>query len=158
MEPLFDWKIASLELVNGVMLFADKKTDLNLKGEQVHALFSYDFTGPRYKGQISIEPLQVKTPAAEPFGANIYLTLGLEKNRIQISQAKIDLQQAYLEAAGTIEDLASPKAKFQFKAHAAVNHVARLLKIPLVRQGIADMSGSAEYSASGYSVVAKLHA
>jgi translocation and assembly module TamB len=158
-EPLLDWKIADFALEGGAMLLAEKKMALDVRGQNLHAVFSYDLTGPRYKGQISIQPLEIDTRRIVPLNANVYLTLGLEKNRIDVSQAKIDMQGSYLEASGAIENLESPKGAFRFTAHLAVEQAARLLKIRALRQGTVDLSGSANYTGdSDYSVAASVDA
>src|SRR5438552_88402 len=85
--------VAALE--NGTVLFAEQESALNVKGENLKAQFSYDFTGPRYKGQLSIQPLEINTrDIAQPI--DVYLELGLEKNRIDVSRAKLDMRESYI--------------------------------------------------------------
>ncbi len=159
LQPLLDWKSATFAVEGGSALFAEKKMALEVKGQNLHAVFSYDLTGPRYKGQIAIQPLEVNALRTPPLNANVYLTLGLEKNRIDVTQAKIDMQDSYLEASGAIEDLTSPKGAFRFTAHVAVEQAARLLKIKALRQGTVELAGSANYvSDSDYSVAASADA
>src|SRR5260370_22923810 len=154
---VLDWKIAKFTLENGTMLFAEKKLALNARGANLRALLSYDLTGPRYKGQISIQPLELNAQKLSPLNMDVYLTLGLEKNRIEISNAKFDMQGSHLEASGAIEDLAAPKGVFRFTAHTLVNQAARLLKIHQVRRGTVDLAGTATYtSSSDYAVQAAM--
>jgi translocation and assembly module TamB len=158
LEPILDWKISRFALENGSMLFAGKKTGLNAKGENLRALFSYDFTGPRYKGQVSIQPLEINARQMAPVNMDVYLTLGLEKSRIDVTKAKFDMRRSYLEASGAIADLAAPKGAFRFTAHVAVDLAAQLLRIPMARQGTMDLAGSANYnSASDYTVLASVN-
>src|SRR5713101_7463481 len=56
-EPLLDWKIAKFTFENGTLLLAETKYDISARGENLQAKFSYDFSGPRYKGQLSMQPL-----------------------------------------------------------------------------------------------------
>lgn len=150
LEPLLDWKIARFALENGAIALAEKRIPLNARGSNLRALFSYDATGPRYKGQIELQPLEIDARPMAPFSAGVYLTLGLEKNRIEISKAKIDMRRSYLEASGSIENLAAPKALFRFQARAAVDQIAPLLKIGAAKlaatQGTIDLAGTATFS------------
>ena len=161
LEPILDWKIGKFSLENGEMLFAEQKSGLNARGENLHAQFSYDATGPRYKGQLSIQPLELNARAVNqvtpnPVNMNVFLVLGLEKNRIEISNAKFDVGRSNLEASGAIEGLtSSSKGVFRFTAHVAVDQAGKLLKIGMARQGTLEITGSANYnSASDFTVLA----
>ena len=159
LQIILDWKIARFTLENGTMLFAEKQIDLNATGSNLRALLSYDLTGPRYKGQISIQPLELNARKLAPLNMDVFLTLGLEKNRIEISNAKVDMQGSHLEASGAIEDLAAPKGAFHFTAHAVANQAARWLKTGIVRRGTVDLAGTATYnSSSDYAVQAAVRA
>ncbi len=159
LQPLLDWKISKFALEHGAVFVTEKKMDLTASGQNLHALFSYDLTGPRYKGQVSIQPLEINARKLPPLNADVYLTLGIEKNRIEISSAKLDMQKSHLEASGAIEDLAAPKAAFRFTARVAVDQAASLLKIRAARRGTVVLSGSANYGgASEYTVSGRMQA
>jgi len=70
--------------------------------------------------------------------------LGLEKNRIEISSAKLDFGRSSVEATGAIEGLTSPKAAFRFTAHVGVDQAGNILKWGFARQGMVDLAGSAQ--------------
>src|SRR5580704_9752371 len=90
---------------------------------------------------------------------DVYLTLGLERNRIEVSNAKFDMQGSHLDASGAIEDLVAPKGAFRFTAHVAANQAAQLLKTRLVRRGMVELTGTASYkSSSDYAVQASVKA
>src|SRR6185369_17201303 len=155
LQPILDWKIGQFSLENGTIRFADQKTDLNAKGEKLHARLAYDATGPRYKGEISIKPLDLNVRKIRPLHMNVDLILGLEKNRIEISNAKIDLPRSHVEANGSIEDLSSPKAAFRFTARVAAAEAGYVLDIPAARQGTIGLAGTFKYnSSSDYTIVA----
>ena len=159
LQTILDWKIAKFALENGTMLLAEKKFDLNARGANLRALLSYDLTGPRYKGQISIQPLELNARKLAPVNMDVYLTLGIGKNRIEVSNAKFDMQESHIEASGTIEDLAAPKGVFNFTAHVTANQAAQLLKTRMVRRGTADLAGTATYNnSSDYTVQASVKA
>src|SRR5438094_5989710 len=63
LEPILDWKVGRFSLESGAILFAEKMSELNASGENLRALLSYDATGPRYKGQLSMQPLLLNTRA-----------------------------------------------------------------------------------------------
>jgi len=97
LEPILDWKIGKFSLENGEMLFAEQKSGLNVRGENLHAQFSYDPAGPRYKGQLFIQPLELNARSVNPVNMNVSLVLGLEKNRIEV----------------VIDDVESPRSRQQ---------------------------------------------
>jgi len=159
LEPVLDWKIAKFALENGVMSYAEKRVPLSAKGSNLRALLSYDKTGPRYKGQVSMQPLEMHWPRTAPIFADVYLMVGLEKNRIEISSAKFDTKDSHLEAAGAIENLTAPTGAFRFTALVAVKQAAAWLNIRGARGGMLDLSGSANYSSGlDYAVHASVKA
>jgi translocation and assembly module TamB len=155
LQPILDWKIGQFSIENGAVRVNGQKSGLNARGENLHARFSYDISGPRYKGQVLIAPLEIKALNRPPEKLNLDLALGLEKNRIEVSSAKLDLRRSHIEAAGSIEDLSSPKAAFRFTARMAAAEGGELLKIEGVKQGTVDLAGSAKYNSdSDYTVSA----
>jgi len=159
LEPLLDWKIAKLAIERGVLLFAEKKTDFSLTGENLRAAFSYDFTGPRYKGELSIQPLKLNAPGLRVIDTDAFMTLALEKNRIEVSKLKLDMRRSRVEASGSVENLAAPVFGFRFNAHVAADQGAGWLRIPGVRRGLVDLDGSVRYVRStDYEVTATVHA
>ena len=159
LEPLLDWKIGKFTLENGTLLFAETKRDISARGENLQAKFSYDFSGPRYKGQLSMQPLRINARGISPLDTDVYLVLGLEKNRIEFSSAKFDLRRSHLEATGAIENLSSPKGAFQFTAHLAVEQAAPLFRIRGPKRGTIELAGSFHYNnASDYTVVSSVRA
>jgi translocation and assembly module TamB len=159
-EPLLDWKIAKFTFENGTLLLAETKHDISARGENLQAKFSYDFSGPRYKGQLSMQPLRFNARGIAPFDTDVYLVLGLEKNRIEVSSAKFDLQRSQVEATGVIEDLSSPKAAFQFTGHLAADQAAPILRIRGVTRGMIELAGGSFHynSATDYTIASSVRA
>src|SRR6185436_2893736 len=155
LQPLLDWKIARFSLENGSFRLADRKSPMNAAGEKLHVRLSYDARGPRYKGELSIWPLEIHVGKIRPLNMNLDLILALEKNRVEISSAKIDLRRSHIEASGAIEDLAHPKGKFRFTARVSAAEAGEILRIPAARQGTIDLAGSFNYnSGSDYTIAA----
>ena len=155
LQPVLDWKIGQFFPRERHRFVSPIKRPLNAKGEKLHARLSYDPTGPRYKGEVSIKPLDLNVRKIRPLHMNVDLILGLEKNRIEISNAKIDLPRSHVEANGSIEDLSSPKAAFRFTARVAAAEAGYVLDIPAARQGTIGLAGTFKYnSSSDYTIVA----
>jgi translocation and assembly module TamB len=156
LEPIIDWKIGRIAIENGTVQYAETRHDLSIRGEKLRAQLSYDLTGPRYKGQVSIQPVRLNIRGVAPFDADANLIVGLEKNRISIESAKFDLRGTHVEASGAIENLAEPRAVFQFTTRGAVDEFAHLFRIPEARGGILDLAGSVNYhNSSDYLVTAQ---
>src|SRR5206468_1250436 len=157
LEPILDWKIGKFSLENGAMLFAGQTSELNARGEKLRAQFAYDLTGPRYKGQLSIQPLEIRAGKIAPVNVDVDLALGLEKNRIEISKARLDMGRSLVEASGSIEDLALPKGVFRFTSRFAVDQAGGWLKIPAARRGTIELAGTGNYnSPSDYTISASM--
>ena len=110
--------------------------------------FAYERLGPRYRGTISIQPLnlQVEDSDVTPFGVDMAVTV--EKNRIARDLGELSTGGSTVELSGALDDLTSPRASFQYDARVSLADVARMFHAPELRRGDVQVGGSGSFSGS----------
>jgi len=124
-------------------------------GRNLRAHFLYELAGPRYRGTVSIEPLEVQWPgrATVPLGVEVALTL--EKNRAGVTSAKLSTGESRIELSGAIDDLVSPHGTFRYDARLSIADASRILGVRELQRGTVEIGGNAiwpgggEFSATG---------
>ncbi len=146
-ETILNLAIGRFSLRNGFFEVESRgATPFDARGENLNARFTYERAGPRYRGEISIQPLdlQVEDSAVTPFGVN--LTLAMERNRVAIHAAKITTGGSAVELDGVLDDLSSPRATFQYDARVSLGDIARMFHVPELRRGDVQVGGSGAWS------------
>jgi len=159
-ETLLNLAVGQFQIENGIFeMEARGKTPFDANGRNLKAKFLYDPASPLYRGDLSIDPLDVRWNGVEPVPLTIGIELTLERNRIAISSASWTTGNSRVEFSGAIENLASPRADFRFQAAASMPEMARIFHVPGLERGTAQLEGSATWAgASNYAVLGKLHA
>ena len=159
-ETLIKLTIARFSLQNGIFeLDARGKTPFTANGRNLDARFLYELGGPRYRGDVSIQPLDVDWGGQErvPFGVQMAVTL--EKNRIGISSARFATGMSTVDLSGAIDDLISPRISLSYDARASAADASRIFHIRGLQRGAVQVGGNAEWSGpQNYSVTGNLHA
>ena len=119
----------------------------------------YDPLVPRYRGDLSIQPLSVHWSDYDPVPFGVSIVAGIEKNRIGFESAKITTGETQIGFSGAIEDLASPHGKLQYDVRASLRDMSRILRVPELERGTAQVGGTAVWSGgSNLSATGNLHA
>jgi translocation and assembly module TamB len=121
-------------------------TPFDARGRNLNARFAYEAGGPRYRGTVSVQPLdlQVEDSAVVPFGVEV--AAALEKNRVTVTSAKVTTSGSSVDLSGALDDFNSPRAAFQYDVHVSIGDVARLFHVPELRRGDTQIGGSGSWS------------
>ena len=170
-ETILNLAIDRFDIRNGVFeVEARGQTPFGARGRHLNARLQYEappsITGgktggatvPRYRGDISIQPLDVTWPghALAPFGVTLALTI--EKKRIGVTTARVTSGGSLVDFSGAVEDLAAPHGSFLFDARVPVAEAAPILHIEELKRGTIEVGGRALWAGSGFSATGTLHA
>jgi len=129
-------------------------------GRNLQARLLYDASGPRYRGEIAMDPLDVRgigLPALPK--AAVKMAVTFERNRVAIESASLRTADSTVDFQGALENLTAPRAAFQFRARLGVREGGRVLGIPELQGGVALVEGKATWSEpAGILVAGNLHA
>ncbi|HUA61946.1 MAG TPA: translocation/assembly module TamB domain-containing protein [Verrucomicrobiae bacterium] len=152
-ETVLKLKVGRFSLRHGEVDVEDRGSfPFDLAGRQLAAQLLYDANGPRYRGDLEIQPLDVRWNGHPQTNIAVHTSLTFEKNQIGVDKLALASGASALELSGSIRDLAAPRATFQYKANVAAADAARILQIRgLV--GRVEARGKGQWSgAGGYSV------
>jgi translocation and assembly module TamB len=158
-ETILDLAIGRFSLDRGQFAVESRgTTPFSARGANLTARFLYDLTGPRYRGDLSIQPLHLELGSYRPLPVGIATSLTIEANRIDVSSAKVTSGASNVTLSGAIEDLASPHGAFKFDASVSVQEATPVLRIPELRRGTVELRGNATWrGGSDFFVASTLH-
>jgi len=159
-QDILDVAIGRFDLERGLVEVEDHEPiPFSARGENLLVQLAYDVRGPRYTGNIAINPLHLGYDdyGPEPFQVN--LAVAMEHNRITLSSGKLTSGGIQVDVAGAIDDLVAPHAGFQYTARASLTDIRRIFRVPELRQGSGVVTGRGVWDpASGVSIAGTLHA
>jgi translocation and assembly module TamB len=164
LETILNLAVGRFNVTRGVFeVESHGKTPFDARGQNLHIALAYDFTGPRYRGAISVQPLDAQWggngPGAFNVPLNVALNVTIERNRIGIDSARLTHAASQIDISGAIEDLTSPRGAFRYDARVSIPEVTQIVHVRELRHGVAQVTGSATWTAAaGVALTGKLHA
>jgi len=157
-DTLFDVAVRRFSLQNGIAeVEGQSRIPFNLQGRNLDTRFVYDSAGPRYGGNLSVQPLEIQWGGLRQEPLGIQMALTIEKNRIAVSSARVSAGDSQISFAGAVDSLVSPHASFRYEARASAADASRILRMPGLAGGTAQLAGNAEWSGGlQYSVTGNL--
>jgi translocation and assembly module TamB len=158
-QTILDLAIGRFSLERGQFEAASGgKTPFSAKGNNFNARFLYDRAGPRYRGDVSIQPLDLELGNYRPMPVGIATSLTIEGNRIALNSVRLVSGASSIAFSGAIENLASPHGAFQFDAGVSVEQATPILRIPELHHGTVQLRGNAAWQGGGdFKATATLH-
>lgn len=159
-ETLVNLAVGRFQIQNGLFeVEARGQTPFDASGRNLNAKFQYEPASPLYRGDIAIEPLDLRWPGAQPVPLSIQMHVTLERNRIGVSSARWATGSSHIEFSGAVDDLVSPRASFRYEASASVPDVTRIFRLRNLERGTVQLAGNATWAgSSNYSITGKLRA
>jgi len=115
------------------------------EGRNLQTSLAYDAKGPRYRGTVAIEPLEVAAPGVAPTAVKVDAAFELERNRVTVASAGLSTGKSQVSLTGQVENLARPRGAFQFQARIDDGDAARIFETKLLERGTAVVKGRAEW-------------
>jgi translocation and assembly module TamB len=109
LQTVVDLAIGRFDLHNGYAAFADRKIPLNAQGRNLRAQLQYNTAGRNYQGTVDMNPLQVSYGGKQPLDINVHVPAVLERDRIQVSDAKIFTPASQLLVSAAMQDMNAPQ-------------------------------------------------
>ncbi len=146
---LLDLKIRHFALRNGFADYNSQRIPLDLQGNALQAVLGYEPAGPRYTGTFSAHELRLSAPQIkQPLVFDVYTKLALERNSVQVLQAKLSSEGANIELKGAVHDSSAPAAAFEISAALPVKNLKQAFGLPLESAGGFSFVGSGSVAIS----------
>ncbi len=163
-ETILDLKIAQFALNNG---FAEvhaagqepKVTSYDATARDLQSKFVYEAGKPDYRGTFTADPLELRYGLNRPLPVKVTLAAEIEKNRLNLTGAKMETPASHVELTGTMDSFTSPVITARYDATLSVAELGNTLQLKSKQSGTVQMAGDAHYvSATNYLVTGNLHA
>jgi len=159
-ETILNLAIGRFQLQNGVFEIESRgQVPFDARGRNLNAKFLYERAGPRYRGDLSMQPLEVAWGGYGPVPLDVAMAVTFERDRIAIASAKVATGDSRMDFSGAVEGLVSPRGSFRYDLRASLADVARIFRVEELRRGTAEVTGNAVWAGtSNYSATGRLHA
>jgi translocation and assembly module TamB len=160
LETILDLNVDRFNVHGGTFEIESKsRVPLDLRGQNLAIQLAYEAAVPRYKGTITVAPLDVRYSDYAPQPFTMKLGLTLERNRIAVDNGRFSSGNTSIDIAGSLEDLNAPHARLQYTARASVTDIARIFRVPELRGGAGVVTGVATWTpAAGIVIAGRIHA
>src|SRR5262249_5238237 len=110
---------------------------------------TYEPAGPRYRGTISMQPVNVRWGGRAPLTAGLQTALTIEKDRINVGFAHVTSGGASVDLSGYFGNWNAPHVAFRYQGLAPASELARWLEVKGIGRGTVQVEGSGAWSADG---------
>ena len=138
---------------------AQSRIPFAARGENLNVALAYELLGPRYRGRLAIQPLYLSYDDYGPAPFDVNLSVSMERNRIAIEAGTLATGATQIDVKGALEDLTAPHAAFQYQGRVVLADIARIFRVPQLRNGRAVVDGTGAWApANGLELKGTLHA
>lgn len=150
METILDLAVARFQVEDGVFeIEKHGRTQFHAAGANLKARLGYDATGPRYRGEVAIEPLEVEWGGRPPEPVDVRVETEVHAGRIAVTAARLATEHSEVEFNGAVEDLARFHALFNYQARLQVGEFAEAVTGQVQSSGAARFEGLGRYEVTG---------
>ncbi len=159
LEDVVNLAIRKFDMENGSITFAQRKSDFSAHGENLRAQLSYNIASAAYDGQLSMAPLYVKQDGRPPLDVNVALPLHLERDKVQLTNARIATGESQIVVTGEMDRLADPHESAHLNATISLADVKQVagaaLPVAIPPNGPRVLNAEADFSMDKDHIVVK---
>ena len=149
LEQLINLRVKHFELNHGTATINLKEFPLEIAGENLRLVTTYDPGGPRYRARMSAEKLRLAVPGVLPLGGECEVDATMERDAIRFSSIRYQTDQSVVTASGTLRHLAHPSLNLAAKAHIDVREAGKMVGVPQLNNGQMEFDGALKYTDTG---------
>ncbi len=131
LESVIDLAVGHFEIANGLLTFAERKRELNVKGENLVAQLWFNPLKQNYQGTLSLQPLYVVSGKNTPVKFTVSSPVVLERHRIDVHDAKITTDASQFTVNASVENMRNPKTTAHINGHLALADLKNVGNLPL---------------------------
>jgi translocation and assembly module TamB len=148
------------ELIDGELLWNDRRIKLDGAAEQLSALLRYNAADHHYDGGTKVGAVRIALPGVEPITLSAEAELRLYRDRLEVPRLRVSDGRSWAEASGALSGLNSPVAQFAYRATGDLGELGRLCHRRELRGGAVQLSGEGTYrwDRGEYALVGKAQA
>ncbi len=163
METILDLKIRDFALSNATVEIrspSQTKTiaSYDIGAKNLQSKLTYQALGPKYAGNVSVEALNLKLGDYKPIQLGADIKLAIEKNRLQVSSAKLTTKNSRLNLSGDLQNFLDPVIDSKYEGELSLEELGSTLKLNQRIAGTVQLDGTWHSTGlSNYVTTGKLH-
>ncbi|MBV9265261.1 MAG: translocation/assembly module TamB domain-containing protein, partial [Acidobacteriaceae bacterium] len=131
LQTVVDLKIGQFNLQDGLLAYRDQKDAFSGRGENLHILLNYNTINPSYQGNVSFDPLALKSDGRAPLVWHVNVPLTIEKDAIRVSNATLATDRSKILLNVSMEHMNAPVIDATLNAGVALPEIQRSLEVPI---------------------------
>jgi translocation and assembly module TamB len=152
-QTILDLKVGEFALLNASEEVhaagqAPKVVSYDLTGQRLQSRMTYSTAGPSYRGSFSVDPLTVRYSDTRSTNVTASLNLTIEKNRLQVSDAKLATSSSRITLDGLVDNFTTPVVTAKFEGEVSLNELNSILKQKQSATGTVHLAGDARYASA----------
>jgi translocation and assembly module TamB len=145
-QSFFDLAIRRVVLDEGEFDYNDRRIALDADLREVALNAAYDPSRKLYAGQVAYSDGRFKGNGYEPIAHALTADFEMTSLHINIRKAELHSGASAVAFTGTFDDFDNPRVATVFHASVDASALRRLLNIPQLPMGMAELDGHAEYA------------
>lgn len=131
LDTVVNLAVGEFRIDDGAVYFAQRKTDFAAQGENLRLLLNYRPLQPGYTGQLSVDPLLVRSRANPPLRARVTVPINIERDAIRVANASIVTSQSRVGLNASVSNLKNPTTVASLNANINLEEMARSFSLSL---------------------------
>jgi translocation and assembly module TamB len=147
LETILDLAVKKFSLERGLLVLnVEEKTPFDIRGENLRTTLAYEITGPRYAGNVQMDPLYLSIGKRHPTPVSVDTNVAIEKGRIHFETRRLALAKSTFQATGDVTNLAHAEVRFRYRARVDLEEIRQALELNLKPRGTVQSAGEAFYA------------
>jgi translocation and assembly module TamB len=142
-EELINLRVGHYEIANGTLDYGDRRTPLDIRGENLRLTMDYQPVPARYRGELSFQQVTAVPQGTTPVTLTVSSAFAFDKSQIEIAKLHLTTQESSADLNGVLTDVRAPHGTFHVKSAISVHEAAAMFNLPVARTGKVTFEGQA---------------
>jgi len=155
-ERLFELQVNSAQLVDGMLLFNDRRIPFDFSGNDVRAGMSYALLAQRYTGSIKVGEMQARYMDFLPLRSSAEVEFSLARESAELKVLRWASARSRVEASGSMTNFNDPKIDVQYQVVLDLGELGAVARTPQLRAGRFLAQGRGSYTVAEFSTAGRM--
>ncbi|HVZ18698.1 MAG TPA: hypothetical protein VG897_16380, partial [Terriglobales bacterium] len=155
-QSLFDLAIGHAELRNGQLILNQTTVPVDVSANDLQLGMKYVPSKDRYDGELKVSVEQARYAKYLSANASVDVAFSLLANELDVNGLHLMSGNSKADASGKLVDFNNPSGTFTYRASVDAAQIARIMRVPELRRGQADLKGELQYSQGKLTTSGKL--
>ena len=131
LQTVVDLAVGRFQVNNGLIVCSQRKEPLSMRGENLRSLLKYNGLNQSYSGYVRIDPLRLTYGAQPPLLVQVDLPLELQKDQVNLSNARVTTALSHVLFNASITNLNAPEIALKMTAQLSAPELAATFGVPI---------------------------